>query len=53
MSEVFGDQPFVRSVTFALPGIDLDDLSNKDLHEWHDLLIGPSEGADGDVGVRR
>ncbi|KAG2538738.1 hypothetical protein PVAP13_9NG350500 [Panicum virgatum] len=43
MSEVFGDQPFVQSVTYALPGIDLNDISNKDLREWHDLLIGPSE----------
>jgi len=28
---------------FQLPGIDLNDISNKDLREWHDLLIGPSE----------
>ncbi|CAL4924321.1 unnamed protein product [Urochloa decumbens] len=43
MSEVFEDQPFAQPDTYALPGVDLNDLSNKDLQEWHELLIGPSE----------
>ncbi|PAN47824.1 hypothetical protein PAHAL_9G342200 [Panicum hallii] len=47
MNEVFWDQPFSQSMTYALPGAgaDLDDLLlyNKDLQEWHELLIGPHE----------
>lgn len=43
MSELFDNQPFAQSVTYALPGVDLNNLSNKDLQEWHELLIGTSE----------
>lgn len=38
------DIPISTSYFFLqLPGVDLNDLSNKDLQEWHELLIGTSE----------